>query len=955
MNYLSQPHSVRQPIEMGGNLQLAINTANTLQSKYDSNKAIIDSTLAQYEGLRGLTDTDNAYIAAQISNVKNQINSLGSLNLAHSSGRDTILNNMKSIFKDKVIQDILVSKNNVDSLNAEYKKIVEKDSTKANKDNLDFALNQGGYYDYVQGKTKKVGSMSYVPFENVSANYSKRLKEYVEQYDDEQLIQQGAGIEGSKYHTVDIYGKVVLKEDLEKFLKQTTTPQEATQMHINAWSKFKSVDEQGAGTILKPIYEGRLKDLKEQEAIIQAKVDSGDKKAKQSLTNIQNTIESTSAKIKSGGFTKNELYTEYNDSFIKDMASLYDKNVITKKDVQDYLFDEVKFETEQKRWELTFDQKEREIALKQKEVSMQEAITNGTLTEYPTTPEEKKDSEFTTFNKEKTASFQDVVNKLSISNPDFAKKSTREKATYLANLDVEDPSKIKDKSITPALRNSIIKWQKLNENSANFYSDNLKTVQPTIIGSFQDMQNSYFKDKNSELALDKVGAYLPNTSRVIKEAKKSGKQLSWADISEDDRYAIQVEFLSQYRREGNLSDDQTKVFATNEYIMKNKIKNKALVTNLNTLDKERGTAEMGYFKTLWEGVKETGKNIGGGIMDIGSAVKRGVNTISEGSEYAQKQYDKDISESYVGDHRKMAGIFNIIPTNLVAAAINPLISEEENLRNIESRDLLGRENIANRFETYKNNMDVQMKEKFGTESPFQKYQKAVSYSTTIKEQKNTAELIRQTIMATAPDAAIPEGDNFTVKQKGAGFEIMYQVKEKEGLINAEPIYLDRLPETLQRLFQQKQDDWQKSIYNPNFKVPSFTFETPQTEEEGKEIFRNLVTYGQLDENIAESLYASGKLATASSYVNRYVSKETQKRNEKAIDVFEKQKFKTNTEVINGRLWSTITHQDIQNGKLVQTDPFLISMPNEQIETIDVQLSLLHRVDKLKQEQLASLK
>ena len=955
MNYLSKPANVRTPIDMGGNLQLAINTANTLQSRYDANKAAIDGVLAQYEGLRGLTDTDNAYIAAQVSNVKNQINRLGSLNLAHNTGRDTILNNMKNVLSDPIVQDILVSKNNVDSLNAEYKKIVEKDPTKANKDNLDFALNQGGYYDYIQGKSKKVGSMSYIPFENVPANYSKRLKEYVEQYDDEQLIQQGAGIEGSKYHTVDIYGKVVLKEDLEKFLKQTTTPQEATQMHINAWSKFKSVDEQGAGIILKPIYEGRLKDLKEQEAIIQAKVDSGDKKAKQSLTNIQNTIESTSAKIKSGGFTKNELYTEYNDSFIKDMASLYDKNVITKKDVQDYLFDEVKLETEQKRWELTFDQKEREIALKQKEVSMQEAITNGTLTEYPTTPEEKKDSEFTTFNKEKTASFQDVVNKLSISNPDFAKKSTREKATYLANLDVEDPSKIKDKSITPELRNSIIKWQKLNENSANFYSDNLKTVQPTIIGSFQDMQNSYFKDKNSELALDKVGAYLPNTSRVIKEAKKSGKQLSWADISEDDRYAIQVEFLSQYRREGNLSDDQTKVFATNEYIMKNKIKNKALVTNLNTLDKERGTAEMGYFKTLWEGVKETGKNIGGGIMDIGSVVKRGVNTISEGSEYAQKQYDKDISESYVGDPRKMAGIFNIIPTNLVAAAINPLISEEENLRNIESRDLLGRENIANRFETYKNNMDVQMKEKFGTESPFQKYQKAVSYSTTIKEQKNTAELIRQTIMATAPDAAIPEGDNFTVKQKGAGFEIMYQVKEKEGLINAEPIYLDRLPETLQRLFQQKQDDWQKSIYNPNFKVPAFTFETPKTVEEAEEVFDNITTYGGLDAQTANSLYASGILSTASSYVDHYVSKDVQKRNAQAIEAFENQKFKTNTKVLNGQLWATITYNDIESGKLIQTKPSVISMPNEQIETIDVQLSLLSRVDRLKQEQLAGLK
>lgn len=954
MNYLSRPYNARNPIERG-DIKFDVAMLSGLQSKYDSNKAIVDQTLAQYESLRGLTPEDDAYIASQVSNVKNQINKLGSLNLVHNTGRDTILNNMKNVLSDPIVQDILVSKANKDRYDSEYQEAVKKDPSKGSTDNYEYGLTQGGFYDYVQGKTKKVGSMSYVPFENVSANYSKRLKEYVEQYDDEQLIQQGAGIEGSKYHTVDIYGKVVLKEDLEKFLKQTTTPQEATQMHINAWSKFKSVDEQGVGTILKPIYEGRLKDLKEQEAIIQAKVDSGDKKAKQSLTNIQNTIESTSAKIKSGGFTKNELYTEYNDSFIKDMASLYDKNVITKKDVQDYLFDEVKFETEQKRWELTFDQKEREIALKQKEVSMQEAITNGTLTEYPTTPEEKKDSEFTTFNKEKTASFQDVVNKLSISNPDFAKKSTREKATYLANLDVEDPSKIKDKSITPALRNSIIKWQKLNENSANFYSDNLKTVQPTIIGSFQDMQNSYFKDKNSELALDKVGAYLPNTSRVIREAKKSGKQLSWADISEDDRYAIQVEFLSQYRREGNLSDDQTKVFATNEYIMKNKIKNKALVTNLNTLDKERGTAEMGYFKTLWEGVKETGKNIGGGIMDIGSAVKRGINTISEGSEYAQKQYDKDIAESYKGDPRKMVGIFNIIPTNLVAAAINPLISEEENLRNIESRDLLGRENIASRFETYKNNMDVQMKEKFGTESPFQKYQKAVSYSTTIKEQKNTAELIRQTIMATNPDAAIPEGDNFTVKQKGAGFEIMYQVKEKEGLINAEPIYLDRLPETLQRLFQQKQDDWQKSIYNPNFKVPSFTFETPKTAEEAEELFDNITTYGGLDTQTANSLYASGILSTASSYIDQYVSKDIQKRNAQAIEAFENQRFKTNTKVLNGQLWATITYNDIESGKLIQTKPSVISMPNEQIETIDVQLSLLSRVDRLKQEQLAGLK
>ena len=48
MNYLSKPADVQNPIEMGGSLQLAIGVANTLQSRYDANKAQIDSTLAQY-------------------------------------------------------------------------------------------------------------------------------------------------------------------------------------------------------------------------------------------------------------------------------------------------------------------------------------------------------------------------------------------------------------------------------------------------------------------------------------------------------------------------------------------------------------------------------------------------------------------------------------------------------------------------------------------------------------------------------------------------------------------------------------------------------------------------------------------------------------------------------------------------------------------------------------------
>ena len=250
---------------------------------------------------------------------------------------------------------------------------------------------------------------------------------------------------------------------------------------------------------------------------------------------------------------------------------------------------------------------------------------------------------------------------------------------------------------------------------------------------------------------------------------------------------------------------------------------------------------------------------------------------------------------------------------------------------------------------------MELKNKFDTESPNQRYRKAVSYSTNIKEQKQTAELLRQTILASAPDAEIPSGDNFTVKQSGSGYEVTYQVKTNKGLVTSEPVYLDKLPEQIQNTFQQKQDEWQKSIYNPTFKIPPFSFETPKTKSEAEEIINNLAVYGELDSSIVEQLYISGLLLPVDTYLDNYVSEDIQSRNAQAIQNFKNQSYKTDTKVINGNLYSTITYKDIISGKQIQTKPEPHRVFNEQVESVDIQLSLLRRVDKLKQEQLAKLK
>ena len=265
MNYLSRPYSVENPIERG-NINFDISILNTLQSKYDANKAIVDQTIAQYESLRGLTPEDDAYIASQVSNVKNQISKLGSLNLVHSTGRDTILNNMKNVLKDPIVQDILVSKNNYDSYNAEVSKIKEKKPESYNDANYQYGLVMGGYTDYIQGKTKKLGSMQYTPYKDLTEEHLKKIKTIKD-------------LKGKRFiETVDNQGTVQRKEidgltnqEIQEYFGGIMTSEELQQMKINGWAKYGQNEVQARtsfkdyNTKVAGIYENQLKLSKAKE------------------------------------------------------------------------------------------------------------------------------------------------------------------------------------------------------------------------------------------------------------------------------------------------------------------------------------------------------------------------------------------------------------------------------------------------------------------------------------------------------------------------------------------------------------------------------------------------------------------------------------------------------------------------------------------------------------------
>ncbi len=230
MNYLSKPFSVQNPVQPG-DINFDLSILNTLQSRYDANKAIVDNTIAQYESLRGLTDIDNEYIASQVSNIKNQVNQLGSLNLANNTSRDTILNNMKNIMKDGIVQDILVSKANYDNYNAEVNKLKEKHPEQYNNANYQFGLDQGGYYDYVQGKSKKLGSMAYNAFSDYKKKTSDAILE-LEKVKKDQKIQirdnNGSIIETTKSGLTPAQIQMIASGSLDQ--------NDHKQIEIDAWA-----------------------------------------------------------------------------------------------------------------------------------------------------------------------------------------------------------------------------------------------------------------------------------------------------------------------------------------------------------------------------------------------------------------------------------------------------------------------------------------------------------------------------------------------------------------------------------------------------------------------------------------------------------------------------------------------------------------------------------------------
>lgn len=959
-NYLSSEYRITNPVS-SVDLQVVDNTLSTLQGKYDANSALIEQTLAYYnENLKGLRDSDNQYIAEKLKQVKSTIDEYKkkNLNIAYNYNRDSIMSAVRATLDDTIVQDAIVSRQNYMNLKSQIAKIKEKDSSKYSVQNEQFALAQGGFDAYMQGKTKKLDSMQYTEYINLPAEHSKRLQEYVKNYDDEQYLGR-ENHPNSQFHTVDIYGKRVLKSDLKKFLETSMDGKERNQLMIDAWYNYKDAKDSDIVSIVKPKYEQTLSALQKQKAEYEASVASGkEKEDKVALNTLTEKIDKLSSKINTNSFNKNDAYNLYSQEYIENMAEAFDKNIITKRDIDDTAFEVAKFYQDKMQWELSFDQKERELALKNKEVGLLEAQRLGTKVETTTDSEKDERSSWQKSFEAKNRMYKEIESELvnsdvMVGNTPFSELTTEQKASYINSLDFSDKTKING-NFSKNLVNKVDEYNQVRKVHVDTYEKTIKNFQSVAISSFQDMQAEYFKPGN-DLKIDNVSAYAPTLANVIKDAKRKGKQASWADLSTDARYAIQAELLNAHtnKNKNNLSGDEYTINKTASYILQKKIKNKNIVESINKSSKAIGQ-ELGY----WE-------NVGNNLNNMFEKLKFEAYTkigliptlIKEGSIAADNEYYKALGQKIV--NTKNADYASLNPGYFIIDKIASKLQEEEDLDNIESRDLGGKLNIGTRFRNTQQLVKSQTISNYDKLSPNLTSTFSWAFSTENKAQKPTADLIRQVVLTNEEVQnnlkGVPNStNNFTITPKGSGYNISYIAKgDKEDEITS--VYFSKLPVALQGMVDQTKDNWNRSIYNPSLKLEDFNITPVTSIKESEKIISNIAKYGDNIPNIPLITDVErGLFKPSIEYIRQDTPKNAYEKYKEKVETFLNQDFKVKNFINqNGALQYNIYYKDLYDGgeKVKQ----YIHEGLIEKDDILMRLNASSKIDEIKKESLRNLK
>ena len=859
-SYLSEryePSAVSSNI----NLPLTLKVLEMKQGKYDTAKAQINQTLDQFGGLKAWRDIDNKYIAAKLTDVRNNIETMGDVDLSRSGVTDSIMGNIKQVAQDPFILNALEQtyKKKAYDIEAEKYKKEGKYSDLNYKDGLELA----GADDYLAGKTEKIGDLKYQEYRDVSGKLSKEAQEYVKLMGKKQLMSSTA----DPFSTTDVFGEEVKMQDIYNSLESKLDEKDLAQLQINARQSIGKMSKENLVKMFEPSIKKEVEELKVEKASIQAKIQAAKGAEKedlqQKLLTFDDKIKAKTEQIDSKNY---DIYGVYKDTFIKDIADDYDYKIITdiNRDYGRLQIEKFKFDIETQK--MNYAQKEREINHKEQEVGLIRDSLLPTVSTKPKDPEVEADP-IRDVKKDLVDTDKELDNYLKETNENgYNDKTPQEQFAYKLVAKADDPT-IKGNTI--ARQNAITGFQTAQKTYSQLGQKGEEHLKTTTNKAF---------DAITGANLNNLATTMPYTVA----AKRQGKPFNELDANV--QKGIMLEMGSNYLEFGGIDDDSRD--------------RKVIDIALNKLNAQLKNHPSKAVQNIYNQVQPSYKNRSEEVGAVSGVLGYIGNKIAQGFSMTNPMFTPNSIE------------FGLNAKNIEDAYRREIsLDEDRNLTELE-KGTDAKENILGIFNNYKNAVVASTNNIAKSKEETLRNNKVFSYSTENKYQKNTADALIQHILAVDDKAAIPtpNNNNITIEKQGDVFKIHYLTGTGANQVKTSAI-VSELPDNVQAQYSQAIQKWDSNLNNSNLILPTYNLKTP-TQKEGMESFINLRENRPdmiSNEMYKKIIYSKSLEGTAFQSKEDYLSLvkgQPLKIIEKANEIIDAN-FKVSHEVKNGVIEGTI--------------------------------------------------
>jgi hypothetical protein len=140
-----------------------------------------------------------------------------------------------SITQDPIVRDAVLSRQIKQNFDAEAAKRKEKNDGSYSDVNYQYSLEQGGYQDYMAGKTNKLSNLSYIPYIDLKEKHLKELKT-IKDLKGKRVIKMQDPNDPRQMIEKSIDG--LTDSEIKEYFQSNLSPEEKQQMTINGWAKY---------------------------------------------------------------------------------------------------------------------------------------------------------------------------------------------------------------------------------------------------------------------------------------------------------------------------------------------------------------------------------------------------------------------------------------------------------------------------------------------------------------------------------------------------------------------------------------------------------------------------------------------------------------------------------------------------------------------------------------------